>query len=318
MKSVKLFNANMRHFLSPLLLFFAFPDDAKADQYFALTPSGNVQAVFPQDSKDAISLIANKCIDVGWKIISKSDSILICESPMSSTQSILGQALLGNSYSTPPRRFIQFSASSLEGYTRVQATGWIELQMAFGQIRRTDLQGPDFSNSVLAFLGSAGGSLPIGTTFPYHVYTGVKGIWISSGKTKGYRITEIAEGSPAQMADLRRGDVILKIAGKKTGSDEQWWDAAEKAAKSPQYEVEFLRDGAVSKVELKSAFRPSVQSYDFPRRTNSEPLPSGQASSRDSKSRPVADELAKLADLRDRGVLSEDEFQAEKKKLLSE
>ena len=139
MRSVKLLGADMRHFLIPLLLVFSFPNDAKADQYFALTPSGNVEAVFPQEPKDTISLIANKCIDVGWKIISRNDSILICESPMSSTQSILGQALLGNSYSTPPRRFIQFSTSSSEGYTRVQATGWIELQMALGQTRRTDL-----------------------------------------------------------------------------------------------------------------------------------------------------------------------------------
>lgn len=293
----------------------ATPQVASADEMYAVTPNGAVETVFAGAPADAIAKLSNHCIDAKWQVISSSNSTLVCESPMSMGQSILGQALLGNSYSTPPRRFFQFNAAQAQGYSRVQASGWMQLQMAFGQIQRTDFSGPEFANSILGFMVGAGGQLPIGTTFPNHAIMGVEGKWIPSGRTSLFTVQKVSSDSEAQAAGILPGDVVKRLAGKAISSEANLLDGQAKAAKTPTYEVEVVRDGKAQRFKLNRAFRPAIAKLDFPANEPADAGVTGQSGA-PAQAVSVADELAKFAKLRDQGIISAEEFEVQKKKLL--
>jgi len=222
----------------------------------------------------------------------------------------MGQMLMGNSYSTPPRRYFRFNVAEVNGVSRVQAAGWMQLQMAFGQIQRTDFSGPEFHNGMMNFMGSAGGKLPVGTTFPNHVVMGVDTETIIQGKYRLPRVTKVYSGSAAERADLRVGDVLTNVAGERIKNyDEDALDAAARATKAATYQVELYRDGKPMTVTLQRDYRPTwneavVAPADPPETPTAIPALS------------IADELAKLAKLRDDGTLTAAEFENQKKKLL--
>lgn len=300
----------MSKWFAVVALGLATPQVALAEQ-FAVTPNGANEVDFPGAPADAIAKLANRCIDVKFQVTSSSNTTLVCEAALSMGQSIVGQLLMGNSYSTPPRRFLQFNASQTDGYTRVQGSGWMELQMAFGQIKRNDLSGSDFSNSILGFMTAAGGQLPVGTTFPNHAVMGVMGRWSPNRRQSQYTAQQIAPGSSAEAAGIQAGDVITRIAGKAVGNENDLLTALGNAAKLATYEVEFVRGGKTNKVTLNRAFRPAITKLEFPNTPSSAPTaPTSTAPAS------VADELAKLAKLRDQGILTNEEFEAQKKKLL--
>lgn len=225
---------------------------------------------------------------------------------------MLGQLLMGNSYSTPPRRFFRFNVAEMNGISRVQGSGWMELQMAFGQMKRTDFSGPEFHNGMMNFMMAAGGKPPVGTTFPNHVVVGFDSDTITQGKYRLPRITKVTAGSAAEKAGLRVGDVVTRIAGERMKNyDEDWLDGAAKAAKKPTYEVEFIRDGAQMKATLERAFRPAWSETVVAVASPVQGQPMSAALS-------VADELAKLAKLRAYGTLTEAEFEQQKRKLLGQ
>lgn len=294
------------------LLFSLIPAPSFADEYFAVTPSGAVEALFTDVPRTVIGKLSSKCIDARWTVVSSAESELVCEAPMSTMQSALGQALMGNSYSTPPRRFFRFNVTQVNGISRVQASGWMELQMAFGQMRRTDFTGPEFHNSITGFLMSSGGQLPVGTTFPNHVLIGVQGGYTPLGKFVGLRVDSIQTGSAAEAGGLKEGDIISRIAKRRFKHDEDYLDATAAAAKSQIYDVEVIRNGKPTTFQLSRAFRPSIAQAVTP-----QPLEKAQPTIAAAAPTSLADELAKLADLRDKGILTEEEFQAQKAKLLT-
>lgn len=100
-------------------LFVAAPTAAWADKMFAVTPSGAAEMLFASGQQETVSALSSKCIDSRWTVISSSATELTCEAPMSMGQSVLGQVLMGNSYSTPPRRFFRFNVSENSGVSRV-------------------------------------------------------------------------------------------------------------------------------------------------------------------------------------------------------
>lgn len=282
---------------------------ALADKYLAVTPSGTNEMLFPDPPQTVIGELASKCIDVRWTVTSSTSNGLVCEVPLNMGQSILGQLLLGNSYSTPPREFIRFNVAEVNGISRVQGSGWMELQMAFGQIKRTDFSGATFANNLMTFLGAAGGKYPVGTTFPNHAILGVNGENVQQGKLVSFRITEILPNSPASKAGLQVGDIVTRIAGKQFKNTGDYLDATAKAAEKPTYEVEFVRGGNTSKVSVERAFRPTWTETVVPAVAQAAPTPPSAPAS-------VADELQKLLNLKEAGALTDAEFEAEKKKLL--
>lgn len=112
---------------------------ALADKFFAVTPSGSAEMLFAENPPTVVGKLSSKCIDSHWTVVTSSSNELGCEAPLNMGQSVLGQMLMGNSYSTPPRRFFRFNVIEVNGISRAQASGWIELQMAFGQVKRTAL-----------------------------------------------------------------------------------------------------------------------------------------------------------------------------------
>jgi hypothetical protein len=303
------YKMNAKIVVSALAL-MSFHGSAFSDQIFAVTPSGTTEAQFPDKPQVVVGQLSGACIDRKWTIVSSGSSELVCEVPMNMTQSVLTQALIGNSYSTQPRRFIRFNVAETQGISRAQASGWVETQMAFGQIQRTNLAGPPFHNSVIDFMTAAGGKLPTGTTFPNHAWMGFTGRPIPQGKTIGVEVAELVPEQPAAVAGLQIGDIVTSIAGKKFSDTDGYLDATERAAKSPTYKIEYLRVGKKNTATLARAFR-SPTSEQVVAKTSEEPTPQqlGSVTS-------IADELAKFAKLRDEGIVTHAEFDEQKSKLL--
>lgn len=286
---------------------------AMADDYLAVTPSGMAETVFSETPAEVIGKLSSRCIDAHWTVIASSATELVCEAPMSFGQSLLGQMLMGNSYSTPPRQFFRFNVADIGGVSRVQASGWMELQMAFGQTKRTDFAGAPFQNNIMAFMTSAGGAYPVGTSFPNHAIIGVKGDDYRAGKFIDLRITSIEPESPAEKAGVLRNDLLSKIAGRRFKNLGDYLDATAKAAKTPTYEIEIIRGGKPLQLRVERAFRPTITENVKPR-SSTAASPVAPASTTQPAS--VADEILKLSKLKEQGLITEAEFELQKKKLL--
>jgi hypothetical protein len=285
---------------------------ALADKYYAVTPSGAAEMLFPDKPQGAIGKLSSKCIDVKWVVTSSTSNELICEAPLNFGQSMLGQMLMGNSYSTPPRRFFRFNVAEIQGISRVQASGWMELQMAFGQTKRTDFSGPQFQNGVMSFMYAAGGRYPVGTSFPNHAILGVQVDEVRNGNFVYARVKEIEPNSAASKAGIQLGDTIIRIAGKPFKTLDDYLDATAKAAGNPTYEVELSRNGKTMKVTAERAFRATWSDIVSPAVVEAAaPASTGAHLS-------VADEILKLQKLKETGILTDAEFEAQKKKLLGE
>lgn len=295
-----------------LLGFIVLPLSASGSQLFAVTPSGSPEAVFPGKASVAVSRLSSKCMDVQWTVVSSSNTEVVCESPLSTGQSIMGQMLLGNSYSTPPRRFFRFNVSELSGVSRVQASGWMETQMAFGQMQRAPFSGVDFHNNIMNFLIVAGGTFPAGTTFPNHAVLGVMGKIAPRGRDSVYEVAEVTAGGAADRAGLKAGDVISSVAGKKFRSDSDFLDRLGRATKAPTYPIEVTRNGSELSLTVEREYRPTA--------TQIASLAEEPAAVAASVGQPisVADELTKLLKLKEQGILTQAEFDSQKSKLLGE
>jgi len=82
---------------------------------------------------------------------------------MQGGDAILAQMLIGNSYSTTPELFVKFVIFKNGATVRVQAYQWMQTQMAFGQVRKSELNGNAQFNVVLKALISIGGT-PVTTS----------------------------------------------------------------------------------------------------------------------------------------------------------
>ena len=284
-----------------------------ADKFFAVTPSGSPETLFPDSPTKVVGELSSKCIDAHWTVSSSTSNELVCEAPMSFGQSLLGTLAMGNSYSTPPRRFFKFDVAEISGISRVQASGWMELQMAFGQTRRTDFAGPEFQNSIIPFMIAAGGKYPPGTTFPNHVVMGVGVIDAPQPNGIGLRIINIEPGSSAEKAGMQVGDIVTSVAKKRFKNRDQYLDAIAKAAETPTYEVTLLRAGQSMTLILDRALRPPFSEIVVARAEAPAATVQPVMASVDT-----ADELTKLAALKDKGIITAEEFAAQKKKLLGQ
>lgn len=288
------------------------PTVAKADQIMAMTPSGAAEALFPGSSEATSGVLANVCINRSWTVQSSTPTMVICEAPMNFGQSLAGQLLMGNSYSTPPRRFFRFNIADFQGHSRVQLSGWMELQMAFGQVRRTDFTDVAFHNSAMNLLIGSGGQYPQGTIFPNHAVLGV-GFEAASMPQAGAKVTSVEAGSSAAVAGLQVGDVVTRLSGERIKKVDDLWDGLAKASKLASFPVEIYRRSQKLTVIVPTKMRPEVGAPVWPDMPQVASAAPGIAAS----SSP-ADELAKFAKLRDEGVITLAEFEAQKAKLLAQ
>lgn len=125
----------------------------------ASTPSGKPEAIFTSTSAEDISgRIASACMSQGLMVFDQSNYQVLCGKTMTGGDSVMAQLLIGNSYSTTPEQKIRFAIANTGSGIRVQASQWIETQMAFGQMRRQELNGGKHFNDVQNFLYSIGGT----------------------------------------------------------------------------------------------------------------------------------------------------------------
>jgi predicted metalloprotease with PDZ domain len=164
----------------------------------------------------------------------------------------------------------------------------------------------------MQFMAAAGGKYPLGTTFPNHAALGVKTEDVQDGKFWDLRVTEVEPDSVAAKAGIQVGDVVDEIAGKRFKNTNDYLDVTAKAAAASTYPVEFTRDGKVMTVTVQTAFRPAITDQVV---AKAEPAPTQVAPAQPLS---VADEIAKLAKLKDEGLLTQVEFDAQKKKLLGD
>ncbi|WP_324750990.1 hypothetical protein SH591_06260 [Sphingomonas sp. LY54] len=73
---------------------------AFADKFFAITPSGSTEMLFPDRPEATIGKLSSKCIDAQWRMITSSPRELACEAPLNFGQAVLGQMLMTTA--TPP------------------------------------------------------------------------------------------------------------------------------------------------------------------------------------------------------------------------
>lgn len=296
------------------LVFFLFvaTQAIAADTLYAITPSGTAEMAFPDKPQVTAGKISSKCMDVRWTVISSSNNEVTCEVPMTMGQSVLTQALLGNSYSTLPRKFVKFSLGEINSTTRVQASSWTETQMAFGQVQRADLSNSaSFKNWIMLLLEAAGGSYPVGTQFPNHATLGVLSNNVQSGKALQMHITKVVEGSSAEKAGIQVGDIITSIAGVKFKDADDLLAARAKAAKTPTYPVTISRNGQSTIITVDREYRPVVTQALVATESTIDTQSNGIAPAS------IADELSKLLKLKEQGILTQAEFDVQKAKLLS-
>lgn len=287
-----------------------FTHSAFAGKFFAVTPSGKPEMNFSGNGENASSALASKCMDAQWSVVKSSAQEVVCEAPLTTGRQMVAQMLMGNAYSTPPRRYFRFNIVEVGGISRVQASGWVETQMPFGQIQRVDFNNAEFHNSIMNFLGTAGGKPPIGTSFPNHVVMGFDGQNEMSGKYRVMRVQSVRPDTPAARAGLQAGDIVTKIAGRTFKDDNDYFEALEKAAQTPTYNIEIQRNSEKMALALAREYRPSIIETATPKvaATTHETKPADS----------IADELAKLYKLKEQGILSDAEFEAQKQKLLSQ
>jgi membrane-associated protease RseP (regulator of RpoE activity) len=183
----------------------------------------------------------------------------------------------------------------------------------FGKATEEPIEASSFLDSMIVTMMDAGGKLPKGTSFTNHAFLDLAGESAKVEGTVGYLVNSVGAKGPAQSAGISSGDLITKIAGKRVTDFWSLTSALERASKKSSFEVEFVSRGQARMITVVTSFRsevaedPSLNREAAPKVADVTPI---TASS-------VADELLKLAKLKDQGLLSEREFENEKRKLLS-
>lgn len=122
------------------------------------TASGRPEAIFFGATTESVKgRIANGCIANGLAVFEMSDNHVTAGKQLSGGEAMMMQLAIGNSYSTPPVRKVQFLIFRNENDVKVTAQEWVETQMAFGQLRQVELNSARQMQSLQQFLRGIGG-----------------------------------------------------------------------------------------------------------------------------------------------------------------
>jgi len=121
------------------------------------TASGYPEGVFPDSTIEVVrSKIFEGCSSRGIPIQDTSGNQVVCGKTMEGGEAIMAQMLIGNSYSTTPELKVRFIIYQLDSNVKVTAQQWIESQMAYGQVRRIELNANHHKNDLQNFLSTMG------------------------------------------------------------------------------------------------------------------------------------------------------------------
>tara|TARA_B110000003_G_scaffold30728_1_gene28744 strand:+ start:285 stop:737 length:453 start_codon:yes stop_codon:yes gene_type:complete len=145
-------------FLIPIILLLAACSQPAPVARIAQTPSGYPEAIFSGISAQKLAnKFAGDCMKSGLLVIVNSANQVKCESKMNDAQIRWAKAYVGNQYSSDIHQYLQYNLTEIDGQVRVQAREWIQLQMPYGQIRRSDFTKPKVTNGLQKFLYDMGG-----------------------------------------------------------------------------------------------------------------------------------------------------------------
>lgn len=117
------------------------------------TPSGYPEATFSNASLETVeNKFVGACSQIGAAVTESSPNQVVCGKPMDGQSAVLMQALIGNAYSTPPVEKLRFVLYSTGSGVHVTAYHWVETQMAYGQVRTTELNGTAQRNDLQLIL----------------------------------------------------------------------------------------------------------------------------------------------------------------------
>lgn len=121
------------------------------------TQSGQAEGVFAGQAPEAVkSALIDRCVSLGYGIQEASSNQVVCAQALKDREQLFAQVMLGNAYSTPPQKKLQFTVYQVANGTKVAGQLWVETQMAFGQIKRAEMNAPAQVNSVQELLFSLG------------------------------------------------------------------------------------------------------------------------------------------------------------------
>jgi hypothetical protein len=164
---------------------------------------------------------------------------------------------------------------------------------------------------LMAYLG---GVFPPGTQFPNHASMNIEYEFVKVPQ-EGMLVKAVLPDGAFAAADLQAGDIVTRIARQRIKSDNDLSDGLHKAIRGQSFEVEFVREGKQQKASVPVIYRPTTGPLPEPLHITSTPAQSSTTIVQNEFS--VAEELQRLADLKDRGILTTEEFNAEKAKLLA-
>jgi hypothetical protein len=138
-------------------LFFLFLSGCAQQPLVKQTMSGYPEGVFKNMSVEAAkSRIIDGCTQRGIFVQEANSNQVVCSKSLEGGDAVLAQFLIGNSYSTRPDVKIRFVIYQIGQDTKVSAQQWVETQMAFGQMRRIELNENNQKNDMQQFLFTLG------------------------------------------------------------------------------------------------------------------------------------------------------------------
>lgn len=122
------------------------------------TASGHPEATFINLPMEEVqSRMIRLCSSSGLMVKEVTPNQVVCGKTMTGGQAFLAQALMGNSYSTTPEQNMRLVMYQVGSNVNVTGYQWIETQMAFGQMRRENLDTPNHVNGLQRMLFQMGG-----------------------------------------------------------------------------------------------------------------------------------------------------------------
>lgn len=121
------------------------------------TSSGYPEGVFSNTTVDVVkSKIMEGCSSKGIMVQDVQSNSVICGKTMSGNDAFLATLAMGNSYSTTPERKVRFMVFQSGSNVKVTAQQWMDLQMAFGQTKKQELNSNNQRNNMQDFLEKLG------------------------------------------------------------------------------------------------------------------------------------------------------------------
>lgn len=222
---------------------------------YVRTPTGLAETLFDSDPAGAARQVADQCLAGGLELVERDDMAVTCRLP--EDRDAGARLDLGRAAKSARPIFYRFQLEERGDATRVLASGWEEVGGFWGGTEQRELADPAFHNALIDLMVEAGGRLPPGTRFPNHAMIGADFI-ARERPEQALEVMAVEADSPAMRAGLQVGDLVTRIANRRTRTLEDLNRSLVDAAGAARFEIRFLRDGREGVALLRSEFRPAV------------------------------------------------------------